>query len=169
VRGMYDPIRIQQLIENLVENAIKYSPDGGSVEIKLWSEPAGMAQQAGEEGVEAWNHVTVTDHGIGIPREDLPNVFERFHRGKNVDDRKFAGMGLGLYICRTIAEQHGGRISVESTRSSYTNSDLYKGTNNGTGNTNGIDKDDGESGTTFNVVLPTSAVAVLPVAATKAS
>jgi signal transduction histidine kinase len=169
VTGMYDPIRIQQLVENLVENAVKYSPDGGTVEIKLWSEPGGMTHQAGEERVEAWNHLTIRDHGIGIPTEDLPNVFERFHRGTNVDDRRFVGMGLGLYICRTIAEQHGGSISVESTRSKYTNGDAYKGTNNGTGNTNGIDKDDGGSGTTFHIVLPTSAVAILPVAATKAS
>jgi signal transduction histidine kinase len=169
VTGMYDPIRIQQLVENLVENAVKYSPDGGTVEIKLWSEPGGMTRQAGEERVEAWNHLTVTDRGIGIPTEDLPNVFERFHRGTNVDDRRFAGMGLGLYICKTIAEQHGGRISVESTRSKYTNSEAYKGTNNGTSNTHGINKGNGESGTTFHIVLPTSAVAVLPVAATKAS
>ena len=117
VRGMYDPIRIRQLVENLVENAVKYSPDGGTVEIKLWSEPGGTTHRAGEERVEAWNHVTVTDHGIGIPTEDIPNVFDRFHRGTNVDDRKFVGMGLGLYICRTIAEQHGGSISIESTRS----------------------------------------------------
>lgn len=169
VTGMYDPIRIQQLVENLVENAVKYSPDGGTVEIKLWREPGGMTHQAGEERVEAWNHLTVTDHGIGIPTEDLPNVFERFHRGTNVDDRRFVGMGLGLYICKTIAEQHGGTISVESTRSRYTNSNLYKGANNGSGSTNDIDKDDDESGTTFHIVLPTSAVAILPVAATRAS
>ncbi len=169
VSGMYDPIRIQQLVENLVENAVKYSPDGGTVEIKLWSEPGGMTHQAGEEGVKAWNHLTVTDHGIGIPTEDLPSVFERFHRGTNVDDRRFVGMGLGLYICKTIAEQHGGTISVESTRIKPTNSDAYQGTNNGTGNNDGIYKDDSRSGTTFHIVLPTWAVAVLPVAATKAS
>lgn len=169
VTGMYDPIRIQQLVENLVENAVKYSPDGGTVEIKLWSEPGSITHQAGEEGVVTWNHLTVTDHGIGIPMRDLPSIFERFHRGTNVDDRRFVGMGLGLYICKTIAEQHGGSISVESTRSKHTNSDAYQGANNGTGNTNGIEKDDSESGTTFHVILPTSAVAILPVDATRAS
>jgi signal transduction histidine kinase len=56
----------------------------------------------------------VTDRGIGIPAGDLPQIFERFHRGSNVDDRQFAGMGLGLFICKGIVEQHGGRISVES-------------------------------------------------------
>jgi signal transduction histidine kinase len=101
VVGSYDPDRIEPLLENLVENAVKYSPAGGPVEIKLW-------QADGE------NHLTVTDHGIGIVAADLPRMFDRFHRGTNVDDRSFAGMGLGLYICRGIAEQHGGRITVES-------------------------------------------------------
>ncbi|HEX9988195.1 MAG TPA: GAF domain-containing sensor histidine kinase [Chloroflexia bacterium] len=101
VLGTYDANRILQLFENLVENAVKYSPEGGPVRVKLWREGG-------------WNHITVTDAGIGIPADDLPNVFERFHRGKNVDDRQFAGMGLGLFICRGIAEQHGGRISVSS-------------------------------------------------------
>jgi signal transduction histidine kinase len=169
VVGMYDPIRIRQLIENLIENAVKYSPDGGTVEVKLWSEMGADPHQAGEGKEEKWNHLTVRDQGIGIPTEDLPNVFERFHRGSNVDDRRFVGMGLGLYICKTIAEQHGGRISVDSKRRKYTSNAIHKGTNNGTGSsTNTISEDDGDGGgTTFHVVLP--ATAVLPVAATQAS
>jgi signal transduction histidine kinase len=55
----------------------------------------------------------VSDRGIGIPPADVDRLFERFHRGENVDDRRFAGMGLGLYICRGIAEQHGGWIRAE--------------------------------------------------------
>ena len=101
VVGAYDPHRIAQLLENLVENAVKYSPAGGPVQINVWHDAEG-------------NHLTVTDQGIGIAAADLPLVFDRFHRGTNVDDRSFAGMGLGLYICRGIAEQHGGRITVES-------------------------------------------------------
>jgi signal transduction histidine kinase len=101
VIGEYDPIRITQLLENLVENGIKYSPQGGEVCVKVWRDD--------EEA-----HLSVTDRGIGIPEKDLPRVFERFFRGDNVDDRSFAGMGLGLFICRGIAEQHGGRISVNS-------------------------------------------------------
>ncbi|HYP41818.1 MAG TPA: GAF domain-containing sensor histidine kinase [Chloroflexia bacterium] len=101
ILGTYDQNRILQLFENLVENAVKYSPEGGPVLMKLWQEGG-------------WNHVTVADAGIGIPAHDLPNIFERFHRGANVDDRQFAGMGLGLFICQGIAEQHGGRISVGS-------------------------------------------------------
>jgi signal transduction histidine kinase len=99
--GLYDPGRIAQLIENLVENAVKYSPDGGAVRVRIWREGA-------------WNHLSVTDRGIGIPAAELPRVFSRFYRGTNVDDRRFSGMGLGLYICKAIAEQHGGSISVQS-------------------------------------------------------
>ena len=100
--GEYDPTRIGQLLENLIENAVKYSPGGGPVEVRIWREGR-------------MNHLTVRDHGIGIPAADLPHLFERFHRGSNVDDRHFAGMGLGLYICRGITEQHGGTIHVSST------------------------------------------------------
>lgn len=56
----------------------------------------------------------VSDHGIGIPAADLPQLFGRFHRAANVDDRRFAGMGLGLFICRAIVEAHGGAISATS-------------------------------------------------------
>jgi signal transduction histidine kinase len=101
VVGTYDPRRIGQVLENLVENAVKYSPDESEVQIDL-------AQRDGQA------YVDVTDHGIGIPAGDLPQIFERFHRGSNVDDRRFAGMGLGLFICKGIVEQHGGRIWVES-------------------------------------------------------
>jgi signal transduction histidine kinase len=101
VVGDYDATRIMQLVENLVENAIKYSPMGGEVCVRVW-----------REGDEA--RLSVSDQGIGIPAADLPHIFERYHRGANVDDRRFAGMGLGLFICRGIAEQHGGRIWATS-------------------------------------------------------
>jgi signal transduction histidine kinase len=101
VVGWYDRQRLEQLLENLIENAIKYCPDGGPVEITIQHDAAGV-------------HLVVVDCGIGIPTEDLPQLFERFHRGANVDDRRFPGMGLGLFICKGIAEQHGGQISVSS-------------------------------------------------------
>jgi signal transduction histidine kinase len=101
VEGTYDGTRIVQLLDNLIENGVKYSPNGGPIVVRVWHD--------GE-----WNHLSVTDQGIGIPSADMSALFERFHRGANVDDRRFAGMGLGLYICRGIAEQHGGRISVFS-------------------------------------------------------
>ena len=100
--GAWDRARVMQVIDNLMENAVKYSPEGGEVRVKVW--------QAGDDA-----HLTVTDQGIGIPTADLPSVFERFHRGSNVDDRRFAGMGLGLFITRGIVEAHGGRIAVTST------------------------------------------------------
>ena len=99
--GTYDRRRIEQLLENLLENAKKYSPEATPVSVAVW-------QQDGEA------HITVRDHGIGIPPADLPKIFERFSRASNVDDRKFHGMGLGLYICRGIVEEHGGRIWAES-------------------------------------------------------
>ena len=101
VVGNYDGRRIEQLLENLIENASKYSPEATPVNVNVW-------QQDGEA------RITVQDQGIGIPAADLPRIFERFSRASNVDDRKFHGMGLGLYICRGIVEEHGGRIWAES-------------------------------------------------------
>jgi signal transduction histidine kinase len=101
VVGAYDRRRVGQLLQNLVENAKKYSPDRTPIKIKVWQEDA-----------EA--RVAVEDSGIGIPAADLPRIFERFSRASNVDDKRFHGMGLGLFICRGIVEEHGGRIWVES-------------------------------------------------------
>ncbi len=99
--GRFDANRIRQMLTNLAENAVKYSPEGGEVVMKAWA-----------DGQKAF--ISVQDNGIGIPHEDLPHIFERFHRGRNVNDRRFAGMGLGLYICYEIAKQHGGNITVTS-------------------------------------------------------
>jgi signal transduction histidine kinase len=99
--GQYDPARIAQMLDNLIENAVTYSPEGGKIAVRLWQEATQV-------------HITITDYGIGIPRQDLPHLFKRFHRGANVDDRRFPGWGLGLSMCRQIAEQHGGAITVMS-------------------------------------------------------
>jgi signal transduction histidine kinase len=101
VSGTFDAARIRQLVQNLVSNAVKYSEDGSMVEVRVWS-------------VDGAAQLSVTDRGIGIPAEDLPILFERFHRGSNTDDRRYGGLGLGLYICRRIVEEHGGSISVSS-------------------------------------------------------
>jgi signal transduction histidine kinase len=99
--GQYDPHRVRQLIEHLLENAVLYSPAGGTIQITL--------RRQGPKAI-----LTVSDEGIGIPSEDLPRLFDRFFRGSNVDDRQYAGMGLSLFICRAIVEQHGGRIKAMS-------------------------------------------------------
>ena len=100
--GSVDRRRIEQLIDNLVENGLKYSGDDTPVEVRAWRDDGEI-------------HISVRDHGIGIPMTDLPHVFDRFHRAANVDARRYAGIGLGLYICRGIVAQHAGRIWVEST------------------------------------------------------
>jgi signal transduction histidine kinase len=97
--GEFDERRISQLVENLVGNALKYSD--ADVEVELHASGTEVALE-------------VRDRGIGIPDADLPRLFERFHRGTNTDDRRHSGMGLGLYICRQVAEAHGGTISVSS-------------------------------------------------------
>ncbi|MFN2484069.1 MAG: ATP-binding protein [Candidatus Limnocylindria bacterium] len=105
VDGEYDVTRIGQLLDNLIENAVKYSPDGGEVTVKVWRED-GEAR------------ISVIDRGIGIPHVALDQIFGRFQRAGNVDDRRFAGMGLGLFICQQVAREHGGRIWVTSTQGS---------------------------------------------------
>ncbi|MGZ8851434.1 MAG: ATP-binding protein, partial [Thermoanaerobaculia bacterium] len=64
----------------------------------------------GREAIET----SVIDHGIGIPRDEIPQLFERFHRARNVSSRYYGGLGLGLYIAKAIVEAHRGSISVES-------------------------------------------------------
>jgi signal transduction histidine kinase len=100
--GAFDRRRIEQLVDNLIENALKYSAEDSPVEVRAWRDGGAV-------------HLTVGDHGIGIPPSDLSQVFDRFRRASNVDARRYAGIGLGLYICRGIVLEHGGRIWVDST------------------------------------------------------
>lgn len=99
--GDFDRRRIEQLVDNLIENGLKYSDESDPVEVRAW-----------RDGTAA--HLTVSDHGIGIPAGDVTGIFDRFRRASNVDARHYAGIGLGLYICRGIVEEHGGQIWVES-------------------------------------------------------
>jgi PAS domain S-box-containing protein len=96
-----DRDRLQQVLGNLIENAVKYSPDGGEVYVTVRTE--------GDRIV-----TSVCDRGIGIPSDELALVFERFHRGRQVSSTNYGGLGLGLYITKQIVERHGGSIWVES-------------------------------------------------------
>ncbi|HTA15737.1 MAG TPA: HAMP domain-containing sensor histidine kinase, partial [Solirubrobacteraceae bacterium] len=91
------PARLGRAINNLIDNAVNYSPAGSPVEIALH----------GQE-------LTVRDHGAGISSADLPHVFDRFYRGAEARGR--SGSGLGLAIVRQVAEQHGGSVSAEAAR-----------------------------------------------------
>ena len=97
-----DPARIEQLLSNLIGNAIKYSPNGGSIRVSGRVMP---------DAVE----ITVSDEGIGIPVEEQPRIFERFYRADDALSRRTQGSGLGLYIAKAIVEAHGGHIEVSST------------------------------------------------------
>ena len=96
-----DRDRLEQVLGNLLENAVKYSPDGSDVTVTV--------DDRGESLVTA-----VCDRGIGIPADELGQVFERFHRGRQVSSTNYGGLGLGLYITKQIVERHGGSIWVES-------------------------------------------------------
>ena len=100
IRGDADQLR--RALFNLVQNAIKYSPDGGEVLV------------AGELAGPSTVVVRVIDHGVGITSGEEERIFERFHRTDNRLSRATAGVGLGLYITRNIVEAHGGRIWAES-------------------------------------------------------
>ena len=104
--GDWDSPRLQRVLANLLTNAIKYSPDGGEVSIRL-------VRQRDLSGQE-WALLAVADQGLGIAPEDLPRIFERFFRGSNAVGR-IQGTGLGLAGARQIAEQHDGTIEVSST------------------------------------------------------
>ncbi len=107
--GTWDKFRLERVVNNLLSNAIKYSPDGGPVHVTLTV----VDEPLPEGGTRAYAQLTVQDHGVGIPAADLPHIFERFHRARNVVGR-FKGNGLGLAGSRQIVEQHGGRMRVTS-------------------------------------------------------
>jgi|GEM_PF-1245622 len=97
-----DPDRIVQALTNLVGNAIKYSPNGGDIEIAAYQNKEGMVE------------ISVKDYGLGIPKEAMGQLFSKFYRVDNSDRREIGGTGLGLAISREIIEAHGGKIWLES-------------------------------------------------------
>jgi two-component system phosphate regulon sensor histidine kinase PhoR len=97
-----DRERVREILLNLLDNAVKYSPQGGEIVVELQPTNGTVA-------------VSVTDQGIGIPAAELDHIFERFYRVDTTDDREIYGHGLGLYIVKKLVEAHGGSIAVEST------------------------------------------------------
>jgi signal transduction histidine kinase len=96
-----DPDRIEQVLTNLLDNALKYSPDGAELRVRVQPKARGVLLE-------------VQDHGIGLPSEAAERIFEPFSRAPNAEQLQITGMGLGLFICRNIVEQHNGRIWARS-------------------------------------------------------
>jgi signal transduction histidine kinase len=100
---LIDPLRIEQVVTNLLDNAIKYSPEGGQIDVVLQSPGDADCVQ-----------LTVRDHGVGVPQEHRAHIFDRFYQAQAGGPlTSMAGMGLGLYISRQIVELHGGTIEAE--------------------------------------------------------
>jgi len=101
LRIRHDPVRVGQVVANLVGNGIKFTPRGGWIRVDVVATPDGA-------------RIDVTDTGVGIAPDELPRIFERFYRGTRASEARGSGSGLGLAIVRSIVEMHGGSVSVES-------------------------------------------------------
>lgn len=97
-----DRDKLDQVLSNLISNAIKYSPDGGRIMVRVADGGGAL-------------HFAVSDQGLGIPEEHLEKVFQRFHRVHSGDSQRVGGTGIGLFLTKSLVEAHGGAIRVEST------------------------------------------------------
>ncbi|HXI20499.1 MAG TPA: ATP-binding protein, partial [Gemmatimonadales bacterium] len=96
-----DPVALRQVLSNLLDNALRYTPPGGRITVTARHDPGGVG-------------LAVRDTGIGVTREHLPRIFERFYRADAARSRDQGGTGLGLAIVRHLVEAHGGQVSAES-------------------------------------------------------
>jgi PAS domain S-box-containing protein len=96
-----DPLRLEQVLHNLIGNAVKYSPDGGLITVAV-----------APEGRDV--RIAVRDQGIGIPATALPHLFTRFYRAPNATEQPTSSLGIGLFIVRELVQAHGGSVTVES-------------------------------------------------------
>jgi two-component system, OmpR family, phosphate regulon sensor histidine kinase PhoR len=101
LRIRHDPQRVGQVVTNLVGNAVKFTPPGGSVDVTVATHGDGA-------------RIDVSDTGVGIEASELPRIFERFYRGSRANEARGSGSGLGLAIVRSIVDMHHGTISVDS-------------------------------------------------------
>jgi len=100
-----DEARLDRVFTNLMQNAVKYSPEGGTVQITI---------RRLMDGERPWVSISIRDYGIGIPASEINSIFEPFRRASNTTESSFSGTGLGLASARHIIEQHGGSITVDS-------------------------------------------------------
>lgn len=110
VVGPWDRALVRRVVSNVLSNAIKYSPEGTSISVAVHREDA---------AAESWAVLTVIDHGLGIPPQDLPSVFDAFYRGQRETD-SVPGTGLGLAIVRRIVDEHEGEVAITSAEGSGT-------------------------------------------------
>lgn len=96
-----DRIQLERMLVNLLGNAVKFSPDGGRIEVRVWAEDGAVVQ--------------IRDHGIGIPQDEQHHLLSRFFRASNATARAIQGTGLGLTIARSVVEHHGGTLHIESS------------------------------------------------------
>jgi signal transduction histidine kinase len=104
-----DEGRMQQVLDNLLNNAMKFTPEGGIVRLA-----ASLQENAGERGGGRWVEVRVSDTGAGIPSEEIERIFNKFYQSPHHQNQQERGTGLGLAIARHIVAAHGGRLWVES-------------------------------------------------------
>jgi signal transduction histidine kinase len=96
-----DELRLIQVLQNLVQNAIKYSPAGGTVRLEV-------------ERHATTVRIAVSDQGVGIPQAELPHLFQRFYRASNAEEQQISGLGVGLYVVKELVTLHDGTIDVMS-------------------------------------------------------
>jgi signal transduction histidine kinase len=96
-----DPLRLEQVLYNLLGNAVKYSPHGGAITLSITEQDDTVL-------------IAIRDQGMGIPADDLPHLFERFYRASNVSVDNISGVGIGLYVVKEIVSLHGGTVTIQS-------------------------------------------------------
>ncbi len=115
-----DRARLQQVLWNILQNAVKFTPSGGTITVRSWNADGPEAGQraSGNHSDRPTSRsalcIEIADTGVGIPPEVLPRIFDAFEQGEVIRARRYGGLGLGLAICKTLVEMQGGTIAAES-------------------------------------------------------